>query len=202
VATKVGETPWAAKTRPEAVLAAFVDVYMTWKHPMQKCSCWGGIGGTGVVRQDVRRNGSYWSRLWLQGASVAFERSQSRSRLRLFTPLTPMSSMQCRSELGLGSIKTALPLAVQGYAFLTHKLQSTKPVSDTVQLVMRHNLSRMRYWSGKGALALFEHKADWEPATDGSIVQDLATALTETRSPSHVVPCQNLSAVGRPVRVL
>lgn len=46
--------------------------------------------------------------------------------------------------------------------------------------MVRHNLSKIRYWSGKGALAFFKHKADLERATEEGMVQDPATALTET----------------------
>lgn len=61
---------------------------------------------------------------------------------------------------------------------------------------MRHNLSAKGYWLGKDAVFLLEREADLGWVIDGSMLQNLATALTDDEARKHVVPYENLTAVG------
>lgn len=88
--------------------------------------------------------------------------------------------------------------------FLTDTLDLPPSMPDVRQSTsrVRHNLTVKKHWFGKGAFAFFEREADSVWMSDGSVVQYLATALTENQAQQHVVPYRNLSEVGKPVKTL
>ena len=75
-----------------------------------------------MVRRGGRRNSSYWSILYVQGASVAFERPQIWSHCDCLPIAYVLDAMPV--DLGLRDIDTALPLAALNYGFSTDILES------------------------------------------------------------------------------